>query len=242
MTVACGIVSGFHSTQSTLISRTVENEKDGRQVFYNMMIAEGFIAMIWAAASMGVMNLGLANADTPATEVVGIVAKSLLGNVGGLIAVIGVILLPITSGDTALRSLRVIITESFHIKADSKHKKLIISLCIFGAAGALLIFAKSNQQGFGYLWNYFSWANQTVAVFTFSVAAIYMMKNQKPFIMALIPGMFYMYIVTYFILNEKIGFGININICYIISSILTLLYGFSILYFGKSKRKNICSE
>lgn len=148
VTVACGIISGFHSTQSTLVSRTIESEKHGRGVFYNMMIAEGFIAMTWAAATMGVLNMGLADADTPATNVVGIVSESMLGKIGGTIAVIGIIILPITSGDTAFRSLRLIISEALHIGKDSKAKKAAVSAGVFTAAAALLVFARSDPDGF----------------------------------------------------------------------------------------------
>lgn len=126
--LACGIISGFHSTQSTHVSRTIESENHGRGVFYNMMIAEGFIAMTWAAATMGVINMGLANANTPATNVVGIVAESLLGEVGGTIAVIGIIILPVTSGDTAFRSLRLIISEAIHINKESKFQKAAVAV------------------------------------------------------------------------------------------------------------------
>ena len=107
VTVACGILSGFHSTQTAIISRTMKSERQGRNTFYNMMILEGFIAMVWAAGAMGVYNLGLQAADASlATKTVGIVCKDILGNVGGIIALLGVIVLPITSGDTALRALR----------------------------------------------------------------------------------------------------------------------------------------
>lgn len=110
ITVACGILSGFHSTQTAIISRTVKSEKEGRMTFYNMMIVEGFIAMVWAAGAMGVYNLGLQSADPAlATATIGVVCKNLLGSVGGIIALVGVIVLPITSGDTALRSLRLAI-------------------------------------------------------------------------------------------------------------------------------------
>lgn len=150
VTVACGIVSGFHSTQSALISRTMESEKEGRTTFYNMMLAEGFIAMIWAAAAMGVMKLGLASAQTSATDVVGIVAKDLLGVVGGIIAIIGVIVLPITSGDTALRSLRLMVADALRIDQSSKKNRLLVSLCIFVLVAVILVFAKQMLTGLMY--------------------------------------------------------------------------------------------
>ena len=125
ITVACGILSGFHSTQTAIISRTMKSEKQGRMTFYNMMILEGFIAMIWAAAAMGVYNLGLQEVNASlATGTVGIICRDLLGPVGGIIALLGVIVLPITSGDTALRSLRLSISDSLHIDQSSKPKRL----------------------------------------------------------------------------------------------------------------------
>lgn len=239
VTVACGIVSGFHSTQSALISRTMEHEKEGRTTFYNMMIAEGFIAMIWAAAAMGVMKLGLAAAQTSATDVVGIVAKNLLGGVGGIIAIIGVIVLPVTSGDTALRSLRLMAADAFHIDQSKKKNRLMLSLVIFAAVATLLVFAKMNTGGFNVLWRYFAWANQTIAVFAFAMIAIYMMENKQPYIMSLVPGMFYMFIISSFILNAAIGFHLPWTASYTIGGILTAAYTAAVLYLGKKQEKKL---
>lgn len=237
VTVACGIVSGFHSTQATMISRTMEHEKEGRMTFYNMMIAEGFIAMIWAAAAMGVMKLGLASYQTSTTEVVGIVANDLLGSIGGIIAVIGVIVLPITSGDTALRSLRLMAADTFHIDQSKRRNRLTISLVIFAVVAVLLVFSKVNTGGFNILWRYFAWANQTIAVFAFAMIAVYMMKNKQPFIMSLVPGMFYMFVITSFILNASIGFGLSWTISYIAAGVLTVIYGAAIIFLGKKNNK-----
>ncbi len=238
VTVACGIVSGFHSTQATLISRTMKSEKEGRMTFYNMMIAEGVIAMIWAAAAMGVLNLGLATADTSTTDVVGIIANDLLGNVGGIIAVIGIIVLPITSGDTALRSLRLIIADAAKIDQTKKRNRLCVSLVIFALVAAILIFAKINAGGFNILWRYFAWANQTIAVFAFAMIAVYMIRNKQPFIMSLLPGMFYMFIVSSFILNASIGFNLIWPVSYAIAGVLTVAYGAAIIYFGRKNMSN----
>lgn len=239
VTVACGIVSGFHSTQSALVSRTMEDEKEGRTTFYNMMIAEGFIAMIWAAAAMGVMKLGLASAQTSATDVVGIVSKNLLGSAGGIIAIIGVIVLPITSGDTALRSLRLMIADAFGIDQSKKRSRLIVSLIIFAIVAALLVFSKMNAGGFNILWRYFAWANQTIAVFAFAMISIYMMKHKQPFIMSIIPGMFYMFIISSFILNAAIGFNLPWTLSYISAGVLTILYGFLVIFYGRKEIRRL---
>ena len=236
VTVACGIVSGFHSTQATLVSRTISDEHEGRMTFYNMMILEGFIAMVWAAAAMGAVNIGLVTNDMlhdKATSVVGIISKDMLGKVGGIIAVIGVIVLPITSGDTALRSLRIIVSDAFHIDTTKKRNKLLLAVAIFVIAASILIYAKADSSGFNVLWRYFSWANESTAVFAFSMICIYMMKNKMPYIMALIPGMFYMFIVCSYILNAHIGFNLPWSVSYILAGILTISYGLVLVFYGK---------
>ncbi len=236
VTVACGIVSGFHSTQATLISRTMGDEREGRMTFYNMMILEGFIAMVWAAAAMGAVNLGLATNDMlhdQATSVVGIVAKSMLGSIGGIIAIIGVIVLPITSGDTALRSLRIMLSDAFHIDTSKKRNNILIALPIFGIVAAILVWAKADTSGFNTLWRYFSWANECTAVFAFAMISVYMIRNKKPYFMALVPGMFYMYIVTGYILNAQIGFNLPWIAAYTISGVLTLIYAAALVIYGR---------
>ena len=227
VTVACGIVSGFHSTQATMIARTLTSENQGRLVFYNAMIAEGFIAMSWAAGTMGVMNLGIVDVATvqkSAAVVVGVVAKDLLGNIGGMVAVLGVIVLAITSGDTALRSLRMMIGDSLHI--DQRKKKNIFSLAtvIFVIVAGVLFFAKTDAQGFAILWRYFAWANETIAVFAFAMISVFMIKNKMPYLMALIPGTFYMYIISSYILHAKIGFNLPWLVSYVTAAILCVAY------------------
>lgn len=234
VTVACGIVSGFHSTQAAIIARTLTSEKQGRTVFYNAMIAEGFIAMCWAAGTMGVMNLGIVDAATvqkSATLIVGIVAKDLLGSVGGMVAVLGVIVLAITSGDTALRSLRIMIGDS--LKIDQRKRKNILTLAaiIFAVVAGVLFFAKTDAQGFAILWRYFAWANETIAVFAFAMISVYMLKNKMPYLMALIPGTFYMYIISSYILHAKIGFNLPYIASYIGAAILSCIYVYAIRSF-----------
>lgn len=242
VTVACGITSGFHSTQATLISRTVTDEREGRMTFYNMMIVEGFIAMTWAAAAMGVWKMGLASAETlnnSATQVVGIVARDILGSVGGLVAIIGVIILPITSGDTALRSIRLMVADAIGIDQTKKRNRLLVSVCIFAAAAVVLLFSKINTSGFNILWRYFAWANQTLAVFSFAIITVYMMKHKMPYIMALVPGMFYMFIISSFILNAKIGFNLPWVVSYIIGGVLTLVFAAVLITAGKKSRNTV---
>ena len=245
VTVACGIVSGFHSTQATLISRTIGDEHDGKMTFYNMMILEGFIAMVWAAAAMGAVNIGLAANDLlhdKATSVVGIVAKDMLGSIGGIIAIIGVIVLPVTSGDTSLRSLRLIISDAIGINSAKKRNSLVLALILFSVVAGILIYAKADTSGFNTLWRYFSWANESTAVFAFTMITVYMMKNKMPYFMALLPGMFYMYIVSCYILSAKIGFSLSWSLGYIIAGVLTIAYGCAIIVFGKKCSTDIIDK
>ena len=238
VTVACGIVSGFHSTQATLVSRAVTNEHEGRATFYNMMIAEGFIAMIWAAAAMGAMYMGLTNADAlhgAPTSVVGIVARDMLGSIGGVIAIVGVIVLPITSGDMALRSMRLIIGDALHIDQTKKKNCLPLALVIFGVVAAVLIYAKMDADGFNILWRYFSWANEVTAVFAFTLITAYMIRSKMPYLIALLPGCFYCYVCTSYILNAKIGLHMSWTAAYIVSGVLTVLYAIWIIWFGRRR-------
>ncbi|MBO6305384.1 MAG: carbon starvation protein A [Selenomonadaceae bacterium] len=236
VTVACGIVSGFHSTQATMISRTLSSEKHGRPVFYNSMIAEGFIAMTWAAAAMGTVGIGLTDFDMlhdKSVAVVGIIAKDMLGGIGGGIAVLGVIVLAITSGDTALRSLRMMLGDALSIDQTKKQKEALLAGCIFAVVAVVLFFAKTNPSGFSILWRYFSWANETIAVFAFAMITVYMIKNRLPYLMALIPGMFYMYIISSYILNAKIGAGLSWSISYIGAAICTIIFALALVKYGK---------
>lgn len=235
VTVACGITSGFHSTQATLIARSVGDEREGILTFYNMMLIEGFIAMTWAAAGMGAAKL--LGADLNATTAtVGMVAKDMLGSVGGIIAILGIVVLPITSGDTALRSLRLMLSDYIHYDQKEKSHRLILSSAIFVVVAIILLFAKMNAQGFNILWRYFAWSNQTIAVFAFAMITVYLMKNNKNYLISLIPGMFYMFIITSFILNASIGLRLPMNIAYIIGAILTILYAFLTIKVGKKAK------
>ncbi len=237
ITVACGITSGFHSTQATIIARSVTNEKHGRLIYYNTMIAEGFIAMSWAGAAMGAVNADLAtneNLFKQAAVVVGIIAQNMLGNVGGMIAVLGVIVLAITSGDTALRSLRLMLADALHIDNKKRINVLILALTIFSIVAIVLYYAKTDKSGFALLWRYFSWANETIAVFAFAMIAVYMMKNNMPYLMAIIPGTFYMYMISTYILHAPIGFGLSYTMSYILAAVCAAAYAGSVVKFGKS--------
>lgn len=249
ITVACGILSGFHSTQTAIVSRTVKREKEGRNVFFNTMVLEGFIAMVWAAAAMGVYNLGLQAADPSlATSTIGVICKDILGNFGGVIALIGVIVLPITSGDTSLRALRLSIAETFHIDQSSAKKRLGLSAIIFALVAGILVFAKTNSGGFNILWRYFAWANQALSLFAFFAIAIWMFENNraKYVWMPLFPGGCYVFFTFTYILNAKIGFNLPWIAAYIIGGIFAALYLVATILYGRKraakKKSNIITK
>ncbi|RSK25658.1 carbon starvation protein A [Bacillus sp. HMF5848] len=238
LTISCGALSGFHATQTPIISRTTQNERQGRNIFYGMMIAEGMIAMIWAAAAMSLFNgpqsLSEVLANGGAAVVVSEVSKMMLGGIGGTLAVLGVIVLPITSGDTAFRSARMIIADYINFSQKKIANRLWIALPLFAISFAL------TKIDFTLLWRYFSWANQSTAVIALWVGAMYLFIAKKNYWIAMIPATFMTMVVTTYIFNAKIGFGLSLSISYVIGAVLTIVI--IALFFRaavKSRNNNI---
>ncbi|WP_242309254.1 carbon starvation CstA family protein [Bacillus cereus group sp. BfR-BA-01331] len=237
LTITCGALSGFHATQSPIISRTLQTEKHGRYVFFGMMIAEAIIAMIWAAAAMSIFSYGelneLIKSGTPAA-VVSEISKTMLGAVGGTIAVLGVIVLPITSGDTAFRAARSIIADYFHFNQTKLKNRLIIAIPLFVIAYGL------TKIDFTLLWRYFSWANQSTAAIALWIGTMYLFIKGKQYIVSLIPAIFMTLMTVVYILNAKIGFNIPLNTSYIVGAIITVIL--TVVFFMKAvrnRRENI---
>jgi carbon starvation protein CstA len=211
-TITCGALSGFHATQTPIISRTTQKESQGRKIFYGMMIAEGIIAMIWAAAAMSLFDgygglQELLAAGGPGA-IVSEVSTLMLGAVGGTLAVLGVIVLPITSGDTAFRSARMIIAEYINMAQKKMSSRLWIAVPLFAISVVL------TQIDFNILWRYFSWANQATAVIALFVGAMYLYIAKKNYWISLIPGTFMLIMVITYILNAQIGFRLPMNIAW----------------------------
>lgn len=247
ITVACGILSGFHATQNTLIARTVKSEKEGRMTFFNMMLVEGFIAMCWAAGAMILFNNGT-DIKTSATLMVGLISRDFLGNIGGVLAILGVIVLPITSGDTAFRGLRLMIAEQFNIDQQDYKKRLSLTLGIFVPAFFILIWAKSSPGGFSVLWRYFAFTNQFVAIFALAMEATFLYIHGKNYIIPLVPGAFYTFITMSFILHAPIGFGLEQRILgqpdsymlsYAVAALITVGYIMFVRKHGTSQKDKI---
>ena len=164
--------------------------------------------------------------------------RNMLGPVGGMIALLGVIVLPITSGDTALRSLRLMLGEYLHIDMTKMKAKLGIAIPVFIIVAAILFWAKYSPTGFTILWRYFSWANQTLAIFAFAMYTVYLYshKNSAAWLMSLIPGMFYSFVTCAFIMNAQIGFRLAWNTAYIVSAVFTIFYAVITIYGGKKQK------
>ncbi|WP_138420583.1 carbon starvation CstA family protein [Aquibacillus sediminis] len=236
LTISCGALSGFHATQTPIISRTTQGENQGRKIFYGMMIAEGVIAMIWAAAAMSLFNgpTGLNEilaAGGPAA-VVSEASTLMLGAVGGTLAILGVIVLPITSGDTAFRSARMIIADYFNFSQKKTYNRLLVALPLFVLSIGL------TQIDFNLLWRYFSWANQSTAVIALFVGAMYLFVAKKNYWISLIPGIFMLMATTTYILNAPIGFGLEMNISYIGAAIVTIILVAVFFNAAKKSRYN----
>ena len=223
ITIACGAISGFHATQSPLMARCVNNERECRFVFYGAMISESIIALIWAAISMaffyddGGVAAVLAQHGNNAAWAVNTIADSTLGIVGSILAILGVVAAPITSGDTAFRSARLIIADVFHIEQRTHWKRLVICAPLF-AAGVALTFID-----FAVVWRYFAWTNQALATVVLWCIVVYLYRQKSNYWVALIPALFKTYICSSFVFvsNQFVGLGAT-PLAYLLGGALTV--------------------
>ncbi|MGR5267672.1 carbon starvation CstA family protein [Vibrio astriarenae] len=234
ITIACGAISGFHATQSPLMARCMENEKNGRFVFYGAMIGEGIIALIWCALALSFFGsielLSEAVANGGPGNVVYSASFGLLGVFGGIIAFLGVVILPITSGDTAFRSSRLILAEYFNMEQRSMRNRLMMAIPLFVIGGVL------TQVDFGIIWRYFGFANQTTAVMMLWTASAYLLRHNKLHWVTTVPAIFMTTVVVTFILNNStLGFGLPMNISTIAGMVFSL--GVTAFVIKRSKGK-----
>ncbi|PSV88864.1 carbon starvation CstA family protein [Photobacterium iliopiscarium] len=236
ITIACGAISGFHATQSPLMARCIENEQNGRFIFYGAMIGEGIIALIWCALALSFFGSIEALSDAIANGGPGNVVYSssfgLLGVFGGIIAFLGVVILPITSGDTAFRSSRLILAEYFKMDQKPLRNRLLMAMPLF-VLGAIL-----TQVDFAIIWRYFGFANQTTAVMMLWTASAYLLRLDKLHWVATIPAMFMTTVCISFILNnDQLGFGLPMTISTVVAMIAT---GFiTVMIIKKSQGKGV---
>ena len=203
VSIACGAISGFHATQSPLMARCLTNEKYGRPVFYGSMITEGIVALIWAAAANYFFHENGMD-ESNAGVIVNAITRDWLGSVGAVLAILGVVFAPITSGDTALRSARLIVADFLHVEQKSISKRLLISVPLFLATLAVLIYSLMDKEGFDMIWRYFAWCNQTLSVFTLWTITVYLFLQKKFYWVTYIPALFMtMVCVSYFCLAPE---------------------------------------
>ena len=209
VSIACGAISGFHATQSPMMARCLKNERLARPVFYGAMVAEGIVALIWAAATIaftgGYEQLAdyMAGGKGPGT-LVNEISMTWLGTVGGILAIIGVIAAPISTGDTALRSARLIIADAFNIDQKKIWRRIVISVGIFAAVFMFMMI------DFSVLWRYFAWCNQTLAVFTLWAVTVWLARHGKSYVVTLLPAMFMTAVSISYLLSapRPEGFGL----------------------------------
>ena len=228
ITIACGAISGFHATQSPLMARCIRSERQGRPLFYGAMITEGVVALIWATVSMYFFYGGAAEelgvpATLQAPEVVTTVSQGWLGLFGGALAILGVVAAPITSGDTALRSARLIIAEFLHLEQHTVRKRIYICVPVFAVTLAMLWYNIADADGFNVVWSYFGWANQTLAVFTLWAVTVYLTRKGKPFVITLLPAMFMTSVCTSFLLISDNAFGLPAAVGYVVAAVVFVL-------------------
>ena len=213
ITIACGAISGFHATQSPLMARCMKSEKLGRPIFYGAMITEGIIALIWAAVASyffyggGAAEVG-SDLSAAAPTVVTRVSKDWLGVFGGILALLGVVAAPITSGDTAFRSARLIVADFVKLPQKKHAHRLIIALPLFALAALMLWYNIADENGFNTIWRYFGWANQTLACFTLWTVTVWLTINKKGvyYLIGMLPAAFMTAVCTTYICVDKIGF------------------------------------
>ena len=204
VSIACGAISGFHATQSPLMARCMQNERHARPVFYGAMITEGIVALIWAAAAT-YFFLENGMGESNAAVVVNAITKDWLGPVGSVLAVLGVIAAPITSGDTAFRSARLIVADFLHLEQRSISKRLLICVPMFIVSIGILLYSQKDAAGFDMIWRYFAWTNQTLAVFTLWALTVYLAQARKNYWITLLPALFMSAVCSTYILVAPEG-------------------------------------
>ncbi len=240
ISIACGAISGFHATQSPLMARCLKNEKLGRRVFYGSMVTEGIVALIWAAATISYFNGSfdalseyLSRPGSTPSLLVDAVSKEWLGTFGGILALLGVIAAPITSGDTALRSARLIAADFLHFDQKTILRRLAISLPIFLlAAGVMMI-------DFKILWRYFAWCNQTLAVFTLWALTVWLARERKCYWITLLPAIFMTVVTTTYISFAPEGLRLGYTLSLVLGGCISVVLVGLFARFVIRREKNV---
>ena len=242
ITIACGAISGFHATQSPMMARCMKSEKLGRPIFYGAMITEGLVALVWAAVSSyfffdgGAAEVG-SDLSAAAPTVVTKVSTAWLGTIGGILAILGVVAAPITTGDTALRSARLTLAEAFRLEQRSLVNRLKICIPLFAIVCLVIWFNIADENGFNTIWRYFGWANQTLSIFTLWAITVYLARTKSghKYLIAEIPALFMTVVCLTYIFTQKIGLGLPIWVGLGIAVVIALSLDF--ILYTKVRRK-----
>ena len=250
ITVACGAISGFHATQSPLMARCIKSEKMGRPIFYGAMITEGLVALIWAtvaswffygepAPGYALITAATDGFHTSAPAVVNLVCNDWLGLAGAVLAMLGVVAAPITSGDTALRSARLIVAEWLKLDQRPIAKRLIICVPLFLCSFVMLLWQVGNPDGFNTIWQYFGWSNQTLSVFTLWTLTVYLAREKKPYWVTLIPALFMTTVCSTYLFISKQALHLPEPLAYSLGGICLLIaIVWFFLWLRKYQRSN----
>ena len=245
ISIACGAISGFHATQSPLMARCMKHEKHCRPIFYGAMITEGVVALIWAAAATaffqdnGIMDQVTGRAYSGAMVATQI-SKEWLGAIGGILAILGIVAAPITSGDTALRSARLIAADFLHIEQRSIAKRLMICIPLFLLTIGVLVYSLSDAEGFKIIWRYFAWCNQTLAVFTLWAITVYLVRGKKNYYITLLPALFMTLVCSTYICIAPEGLSLSQGVSYGIGGACMLVAViWFIVWFNKESKKRL---
>jgi Carbon starvation protein, predicted membrane protein len=243
ISIACGAISGFHATQSPLMARCMVNEKQGRTIFYGAMITEGIVALIWAAAAAYFFSPDSVVDVTgkSGAAIVGIIANTWFTPVIAVITILGVISAAVTSGDTALRSARLIIADFLHFDQKPIKNRLIVAIPMFAVTALILVYSLADAKGFDMIWRYFAWANQVLAMVTLWAITVYLAKEKKNYIFTLVPAMFMTMVTMTYIFEFPAGkyvegVGFSHVVAPIIAGCITIL--FTVLFFNFRRKYN----
>ena len=240
ITIACGAISGFHATQSPLMARCMTSERHGRPIFYGAMITEGIVALIWATVATYFFHkegMGI----TDASIVVFDISKGWLGTFGGILAILGVVAAPITSGDTAFRSARLIVADFLGLEQKSMRRRLYICIPMFAIAVGLLLYNLRDSDGFQTIWRYFAWANQTLSVFTLWAVTVYLVRERKGhyFYVTYLPALFMTAVCTTYICVAPGGFGMQLHtapVIAILAALVAAVWFLSLIHISEPTR------
>lgn len=248
VTIACGIISGFHATQSPIVARTIRSEREARVTFYGMMIAEGVIAMIWASAALAIYNLVPENLNLSPAVVLGNIAKHFLGPWMGGVAVLAIVVLAVTSGDTALRSARLSLAEMLGIDQVKIATRIATCVPLIAFVAVFLWWSNLSAKSFGHVWNYFAWGNQVIAVTSLMASAVWLLRrgDGAKALVALVPGVFMATVVVSFILwtsSDKgqpwglVPGGLPLPVAIGLGFAVAVVFAFWVLKLGREGQK-----